>query len=487
MDNTPIEIFKAYKASMEYKASLGNRGMFEQNRINERFFCGDQWYGASSAAERPLVRHNIIKRIGDYKMGMLAKDSVDISFIAEGINNTPTTKKETEKLKKEIAEQKRTDLALLSEKSKTRLISEALSEYYKVSSSRLCLEEKLNSLLKKSFITGTGILYTFWQADNEESDGDIQCEVLNCEDVCFADNTHSDIQNQPFIIVATKKSTESVRRQAASYGATAASIESIAEDYNGCGKTTVLTKFFKEKGENGVTVKALCVTEKCVVRPEFDTGLRLYPLNLFAWEEKDGCAFGESEITHIIPNQIAINRMITASVWAAMSMGMPIMTVNGDTVSGDITNDPGQIIKVYGSNEDVAGAVHFVTPPDFSQNFERNIESLINNTIEASSASGVLYTLFNSNNSAAVDAARSAVDISLNSLKNRYKNFLCGVALVWLDFCISKYAKRDICIEDKNGRWYFPFDAKSCCKLKFAAKINMENNKEDKDDSETDI
>ena len=55
---------------------------------------------------------------------------------------------------------------------------------------------------------------------------------------------------------------------------------------------------------------------------------------------------------------------------------MPIMTVNGDTVSGEITNDPGQIIKVYGTNEDVAGAVHFVTPPDFSQNFRTNIESL---------------------------------------------------------------------------------------------------------------
>jgi hypothetical protein len=208
---------------------------------------------------------------------------------------------------------------------------------------------------------------------------------------------------------------------------------------------------------------------------------------VFLWEEKDGYAYGESEINHIIPNQIAINRMITASVWSAMSMGMPIMTVNGDTVSGEITNDPGQIIKVYGSNEDVKGAVNFVTPPDFSQNFERNIESLINNTIEASSAAGVLYSLLPSNNSAAVDVAKDAINISLKSLKKRYSSFLCSVALVWLDFCISKYGKRNICVEDEYGRWYFPFDADECRKLKFTAEISHIKSEVKTNDSKNDI
>ena len=40
--------------------------------------------------------------------------------------------------------------------------------------------------------------------------------------------------------------------------------------------------------------------------------------------------------------------MITSGVWSAMSTGMPTLVVNGDIVDGEITNDPGQIIKVYG-------------------------------------------------------------------------------------------------------------------------------------------
>ena len=62
----PSEIFEEYQKSVQYKASLGKHGLFEQNKINERFFIGDQWHGAKCGNDRPLVRYNVIKRIGDY-------------------------------------------------------------------------------------------------------------------------------------------------------------------------------------------------------------------------------------------------------------------------------------------------------------------------------------------------------------------------------------------------------------------------------------
>ena len=79
------QIFKEYQSGMQYKASLGKRGMYEQNRINERFFIGDQWYGAKCGNDRPLVRHNIIKRIGDYKMTQILSAPIGVDFSAEGI------------------------------------------------------------------------------------------------------------------------------------------------------------------------------------------------------------------------------------------------------------------------------------------------------------------------------------------------------------------------------------------------------------------
>jgi hypothetical protein len=49
-----------------------------------------------------------------------------------------------------------------------------------------------------------------------------------------------------------------------------------------------------------------------------------------------------------------------------MANGMPIMLANGDVINGDITNDPGQIIKIYGDLNDVAGAIRYVQPPAFA-------------------------------------------------------------------------------------------------------------------------
>ena len=89
MKNTPYEIFGEYREAADFKAALGKRGMYEQNRINERFYIGDQWYGAKCGNDRPLVRHNIIKRIGDYKMSQILSNPLTVTFSAEGVMSAP--------------------------------------------------------------------------------------------------------------------------------------------------------------------------------------------------------------------------------------------------------------------------------------------------------------------------------------------------------------------------------------------------------------
>ena len=83
--NKPFEIYEEYRKAADFKSALGKRGLYEQNRINERFYIGDQWYGAKCGNDRPLVRHNIIKRIGDYKMSQILSAPLSVSFSAEGI------------------------------------------------------------------------------------------------------------------------------------------------------------------------------------------------------------------------------------------------------------------------------------------------------------------------------------------------------------------------------------------------------------------
>ena len=81
----PEQVQAEYRQATDYKRQLGSRGLYEQTRINERFYSGDQWYGVNCGDSRPLVRYNVIKRIGDYKMAVVGTQPVSVRFSAEGV------------------------------------------------------------------------------------------------------------------------------------------------------------------------------------------------------------------------------------------------------------------------------------------------------------------------------------------------------------------------------------------------------------------
>ncbi len=471
MNLTPMEISEEYENGHYFKAAIGSRGLFEQNKINERFFIGDQWYGAKAGADKPLVRHNVIKRIGDYKMSQITSAKTRMSFSAEGIPTAP-----------EAADFTSISGALTD--SEIGGVMSALSDYYDTTCERVNFEALSANVLRNSYISGTALLYTYWNptlhtgtfADDKRSveiKGDISCELLKIEDVVFGDPYCEALQNQPYIIISAQKSIADVLREAEHFGANSATLNLIRESALG-DKITVLTKLYKAyKADGSITVKAVKVTKNAVIRPLFDLNLSLYPLAQFKWESKGGIAYGDSEITYLIPNQIAINRMITANVWSAMSTGLPIMLVNGDTVTEKITNDPGQIIKIYGSNEDVAGAVKYVTPPCSMDEFDRSINNLITNTLTQSGANEVALGDSRADNATALLTMRDAALMPLQLVKNRYYVFLEDVARIWADFWISHYGNRKIKITKKGISSYIPFNADRYRGIIINAKIDV--------------
>ena len=467
------EIFAEYRKGLQFKSSLGKRGMYEQNRINERFYIGDQWYGAKCGNDRPLVRHNIIKRIGDYKMSQVLGSPAVVEFSAEGV---PFNKENV------LTKQTAFDGSL----NETELVTKAFGKYFNTTAERLNFAALQEKVLRNSYISGTGVLYTYWDSTVETGlfaddfkkvkiKGDICCQVLDIEDLYFGDPYNEDLQSQPYIIIASTVDTESVLRDARLNGANVSALRAIEESQMG-GKVIVLTKLFKEYTADGsYTIKCIRVCERAVIRPVFDTRLRLYPLSIFKWERKNNSPYGESEITYLIPNQIAINRMITANVWSAMTTGMPIMLVNGDTVSEKITNEPGQIIKIYGSNEDVAGAVKYLTPPSFSEDYDKSINSLIENTLTQSGANEVALGDSRADNATALMTMREAALKPLQIVKNRFYTFVEETARIWAEFWIMQYGNRKIKIRDDSGIWYLPFESEKYKNLLINTKVEITN------------
>lgn len=478
---TPERVFEEYERGARYKNGLGKRGLYEQNRINERFYAGDQWRGANCGDERPLVRYNVIKRIGEYKIAAVGSTPVGVRYLAEGVPDTLATRQKTEQMRQRIAAGDADTLGDLPREEEIAAVTQAMSDYYKITGARVGLEDCKERVLRNAYLTGTGILYTYWDegvatgqfADRDRAQpirGDIACEVLDVENVTFGDPAVEEIQRQPYLLIAQRRPVSSLRALARRYGRTAAQQALIRPDdepvygddpvQEGGRKATLLTRFWKRENPDGsVTVKGIQVCRGVVVRPEWDLGIRLYPLANFAWDRRRGCAYGDSEITWLIPNQIAINRMMTASVWAVMMMGMPIMVVNGDVVNQPVTNDPGQIIPVYGSPEEVEKAIHYVAPPAFSAQYDELCSSLIVNTLNQAGVNSAVLGDMTPDNTSAILAVRQAAMMPLTMISQRFYRFIEDVARIFAEFWVTQYGCRRLKMEDSRGVWYLPFDA----------------------------
>ena len=497
----PEQIFAEYEAGRTFKSGLGRKGLYEQGKINERFYIGDQWHGARCGNDRPLVRHNVIKRIGDYKMAVVASNPVTVNYSVEGVPNTVGISDRARDERDAFAQGQVSpqETMGLPPEEELAVTMTALSDYFKTTAERVKFDDLKEQALRNAYVSGTGVLYTYWDdkirtglyADESGTtpiQGDIACEVLDIENVYFGDPNLYDVQAQPYIIIAQRKSVADLQREARRNGRSEAEIDAIKPDRDtgymagdmsedepeGSRKTTVLTKFWKEWAKDGTCkIMASVAVRGATIRYRWDTKLRLYPLAAFRWERRRNCAYGESEITYLIPNQIAINRMLTANVWAVMMLGMPLTIVNRDIVQQPITNDPGQLIEVNGNGEDMANAMRYVNPPNFAPAFEQNITSLISNTLTQSGANDAALGDVRPDNTSAIVAVREAATMPMQTVQNRFYSFIEDMARVWAEMWVTMYGRRSLKIEDENGVWYMPFDSEKYRDLLISVKVDV--------------
>lgn len=497
----PKAVFAEYEQGNTYKSSVGDLGIFEQTKRNERFFVGNQWYGAQCGNDRPLVRRNIIKRIGEYKMSSIGAAPVAVNYSAEGVPNTSDIKKDGAELQAQMFNGEWSPTTANPDAVEISVITDALSNYYKVSSERVRFNLKNEELLRNAYISGTGIAYTYWDNDidtglyvddqrTQKIKGDIAFEILDVENVVFGDPNNDDVQSQPYILISQRLDVEDIRREARRNGLNYEDIIPDGETQYNSGergeseptdsrRVTVITKLYKEwdKDDSGYKVMAVKVTQKAVVKKSWDVGLTMYPIAKFCWERRRSCAYGDSEITYLIPNQIAINRLQTSAVHSGIKNGMPIMLVDNDRIDPEtpITNDPGQILKINKINETdrLADAIGYATPPIWGSQYVNVVNDMANNTLSDSGANDAALGNLRPDNAAAIIQMREAAMAPLQLYQNRYYAYIEDNARIWADFWLNKYGNRTLKVDTRDGIQYIPFDGKRYKELVLTAKVDV--------------
>ena len=417
-----------YEAGKDYKRHIG---LYENNRRNERFYRGDQWYG-SAANDLPKPVFNVIKRVVDFLVSSVASSDISLRYTDE---NLPFMTDEAE-----VAAQKEA-LSVLTRNAAYRWEKNGM-------------ESKAYRLLTDAAISGDGVIYCYWDPEIRGPQGfmgDIATEIIDNVNLFVADVNRPDIQSQDYIILSSRAGVSALRREAMQYGVDAkdalkicadkdyatqsgdlASRELDGEDEE---KTTYIIKFWREDGKV-VFEKS---TKECVIR-RVHTDCRLYPVAYFNWMPTKNSFHGTSPVTSLIPNQKFINRAYALALKHMTDTAFSKVVYDKSKIP-EWSNGVGEAIAAVGGGN-VADAISVVGVGNMQDGYMELIENAMSVTKELMGATESALGNIDAKNTSAIIALQETSKVTLEQIRAAYYQCIEDMANVWADMMCSYYPKQ---------------------------------------------
>ena len=423
MDNKQIEetsIWSLYEKGRNYLRLI--KAYTDTDR-NHRMYNGNQWEGAKLGDVEP-VQKNFIKPIVKYKVGVIHDNLYAIHYSSQNYESREFAK-EAEKY------------------------CNMLNRY----ASRIWEKDEMDfigrRLTKEAAINDEGILYVDFDTEKMWPVN----ELLRKNDVYYGNENNDDIQSQPYILIKKRMPVSNAMELARDKGVSEELIRLIVGDNDNFEEsgdaakeeienmTTVVYKMYKSNG----TVHFSAATRYVDLIKDTDTGLTLYPIAHFVWEEKVGSARGEGEVRYLIPNQIEVNRTEMRRVLTVKSQAYPQKIADKSKITNpSALNTVGGIIDVQGSTvDDVRKIVGTLTPAQMSPDVKQLQDDLIQVTRDLAGAGDIATGTVNPENASgrAILAVQQASQSPMTEQKESYKKFIEDVARIWLEYLIVHSAE----------------------------------------------
>ena len=392
-------------------------GIYVDTDRNYRMYNGNQWEGAKLGDVEP-VQKNFIKPIVKYKVSVIHDNLYAIVY--SSMNH---------------------------ESRQFQLEAERYCDMLNRYAMRVWEQDKMDfkgrRVTKDSAINDEGIIYVNW---DEEKMVPIN-EIIKKNDVYYGNENDDDIQSQPYILLRKRMPVVNAIELAHNLGMTGKDDYIIGDNdtFEESGEAakqevddmvTIVYKLYKKEG----TVHFAVATRWVTIAEDMDTGLSLYPVAHFLWEEKEGSARGEGEVRYLIPNQIEVNRTEVRRVLTVKYQAYPQKVVDTTKVSNpDALNRVGGIIKTQGNTvDDVHKIVGTIPPAQMSPDVVKLQEDLINVTRDLAGAGDTATGQVNPESASgrAILAVQQASQAPMTEQKESYKNFIEDLARIWLEYLI---------------------------------------------------
>lgn len=399
------------------KGKMYNRAhnLYEDTEKNYNFYHGNQWEGAKLGDIQPIV-FNIIKPIVEYKLGVITQNRYEIVF-HPNIYNTVEEGQRLEELCK----------VLNSHTAK-------VWELQKV-------DQKVREASKDSCINSEGIIHNYFEDE-------IVTELIDKNNVYYGNENDSNIQTQPYIIIAYRLPVSQVRKMARDKGISAEKIELITPDgetleqagYRSLSDEVnamclVLLKYYKKEDGKVYFSRA---TKSVELEKDEATNLTLYPVAHFVWEEKKGSSRGIGAVSCVIPNQIEMNKIDARRAVAVKLGAFQKLVYNSELVANpkDLNTVGGAVeIKGGATVDDVRKAIGYIYPSSMSPDASNLSAEMKTNTRDFEGAGDVATGNVDPTQASgrAILAVQQASQQPLSEQVENYKTFVEDIARIWFD------------------------------------------------------
>ena len=420
------DIWSLYEKGRNY---LRRIGLYEETNRNYNMYNGDQWNGAKLGDVEP-VQKNFIKPIVKYKVSVIHDNLYAVNYSSQNYEN-----KEFQKEAKRYCELLNGYISRLWEKDKLDFYGRRVT--------------------KDAAINGEGIMYVNFDSKKLEPIH----EILKKVDVYYGNENDDNIQAQPYILIRKRMPVVNAIEFALNEGMSKEKTEFIIGDTDNFEESgeaskieidnmvTIVYKMYKQNG----TVHYSIATRWCDIVEDVDTGLTLYPIAHFIWEEKEGSARGEGEVKYLIPNQIEVNRTEMRRVLTVKEQAYPMKVVNTAKIANpEAVNTVGGTLRTNDmSVDDVQKIVGTIPPAQMSTDVKQLQEDLIQMTRELAGAGEIATGQVNPESASgrAILAVQQASQAPMTEQREAYKNFIEDLARIDLEYFVV-YAENGVNMEE---------------------------------------
>lgn len=166
---TREEVIKRYDKGYGFNQQIG---LYDQVKVNEDFFIGNQWEGVQSNG-LPTPTYNMFKRVINFQVSTITSDNMAIQ-----VTGMPSTSGYTMKQLDKVCEIINHQIAAIMERNK--------------------IVAKNREFLRNAAVTGDGCMHFYFDPtveNNQPVKGEIKAEILDNLRVMFGNPNCRDVQN----------------------------------------------------------------------------------------------------------------------------------------------------------------------------------------------------------------------------------------------------------------------------------------------------